>query len=91
MTKYVKNMTETFRKTIRATPERDGYEIMVQTHNIHGWCGMTRDEALRSYNSPGGLNGLTTVYYWKAGEVESICEFKFPFSFSVEDTMEEDE
>jgi len=83
------DVVEAFHRMIGAIPERDGYEIMVQTHDIHGWCGMTRDEALRSYNSPGGLNGLTTVYYWKGGEVESICWFVFPFSFSENDTINE--
>jgi len=80
---------ETFHGMIGAILERDGHEIMVQTHDIHGWCAMTRDEAMRSYNRPGGLNGLTTVYYWRDGEVESICEFLFPFSFSENDTNEE--
>ena len=81
------NAVGAFRAMIEAIPERDGFEIMVQTHDIHGWCGMTRDEAMRSCNSPGGLNGLTTVYYWKNGEVENICEFKFPFSFSDNDAI----
>ena len=81
------NTVETFHAMIEAIPERDGYEIMVQTHNIHGWCVMTRDEAMRSYNCPGGLNGLTTVHYWKDGKVETICEFMFPFSFSEIDAM----
>lgn len=85
------NMVETFHKMIGAIPERDGFEIMVQTHDIHGWINMTRDEAMHSCNSPGGLNGLTTVFYWKDGEVENMCEFRFPFSFSEADTMEGDE
>lgn len=60
----------------------DDTKIIVQTHTSEGWCTLTREEAMVAKNTPGGLNGCTTIYIKpSSGQAREVAEFILPVTY----------